>query len=81
MVESGLRRLIKLKAALYSGGSTARFLRMAAEEYVGTLPDKACVDCGSSSKVIHQLETLTCTVGDKIHTVKVKGVPMYQCEK
>lgn len=73
-------RMIALKSALFAGGSTAKFVRMAAEAYQGEVrQQQPCGACGGSMNlangvVIFEIDTI---VGRC--SIQVTEVPQYVC--
>jgi hypothetical protein len=73
-------RMIRLKAAMYTGGNIEKFLLQAAEQYVGVMKPIACCENGcngimnvTKSDQIHEFQ-----IADKLHRLTLKGEPIYE---
>lgn len=68
--------MIKLKSALYAGGSTAKFIRMATEAYQAEMPEEV-ERFGKVGKLQYDDHELTFDVHGMEHTIVVTSVPEY----
>ncbi|WP_119795597.1 hypothetical protein [Paenibacillus thiaminolyticus] len=71
--------MIQFKAALFTGGNVAEFIRRAANNYVGDFKLMACAECNSDMTMSPQDESYHMSVSGKQLQVKVHGVPTYVC--
>lgn len=72
-------RMVKLKADLYSNGSTAGLIREAVKRYAGSIPEQTCHKCSKIMEIESSTEEYEFDVSGQIHSVKVKNVPTYSC--
>lgn len=75
-------RMIRFKAAMYSGGNVERFLLQAAEKFEGVMKPLACCENGCNgimnvkkSDQLHKFQ-----IADKLHSLTLTGEPIYECQ-
>lgn len=75
-------RMIRLKAAMYTGGNVEKFLLLATEQFEGVMKPLACCENGcngimnaTKSDQIHKFQ-----IADKLHSLTLKGEPIYECQ-
>lgn len=73
-------RMIALKSALFAGGSTAKFVRMAAEAYQGEVRQhQPCSVCGNTMVVTEGTVSFEFETVSGHLAISVTDVPHYQC--
>jgi hypothetical protein len=75
-------RMIKLKAAMYSGGNVERFLLQAAEKFEGVMKPLACCEngCNGIMNVIKLDQIHEFQIADQSHRLTLRGEPVYECQ-
>lgn len=75
-------RMVTLKAALYSGGNKAEFIRQAANRFEGDIKTLPCMETGCAG-TMHPVTTddyHNIKVGDEQYQIVLHGMPVFQCD-
>lgn len=75
-------RMVTLKAAMYTGGNTAEFIRLASKKFEGEMKTLPCMEQGCAG-TLHSVKAddfHTFKIGDKEHEIVLRGMPIFECD-
>lgn len=73
------KRMFKIKAALFTNGSTARLVREAVEKFKGEIPTTTCSSCRKEMQIHFVSEVFPFDIAGKEHQINLKEIPIYKC--